>query len=311
MTSNAEAVIGAEVMEVSGDDARIDILSGIHYAQIRTLRAIHPLRMTIFVPRTTGRKPAVVYFPGGGFTSTDFEKFAELRFAFARRGFVVAAAEYRVIPSRFPAPVEDAKAAVRWLRAHAEEYGVDPGSIGVLGDSAGGYVVQMLGTTNHEEGWDKGDFRDVSSAVQAVASLYGISDMSSIGEGFDESVQAIHRSPAVPESILLNGFAFRTLPPRLSETPEVVRSASAIHHVSGDEPPFLLMHGTDDPLVSPLQSRRMHEALRARGDDVEFVMVKGAKHADRIWHQEPVIRRIVDWFVRKLGDPAAAEGEKL
>lgn len=311
MATLADAVIGAEMMEVEGDDARIDILSNVCYAQIRSMRAVRQLRMTLFVPRTTHAKPAIVYFPGGGFTSSDFEKFAEMRFALARAGFVVAAAEYRVLPARFPAPVEDAKSAVRWLRAHAEEYGVDPERIGILGDSAGGYVVQFLGTTNTETQWDNGDFKEVSSAVQAVASIYGISDLMTIGEGFDEATQAIHRSAAVPEALLINGFAFKSLPLPLTDTPEAVKNASAIYHVKGDEPPFLLMHGTEDPLVSPLQSRHMFDALKAKGVDVEFVMVKGAHHADRIWHQKPIINRVVDWFCRKLGNPAQGEYEKL
>ena len=251
MTTVRDAVIGAEMMTAEGRTPRIDILSGIYYAQVKSLRAMHPLRMTLFIPRTTAKKPAVIYFPGGGFTSSDYEKFAEMRFALARAGFVVVAAEYRVIPNRFPAPVEDAKAAVRWVRAHADEYGVDPNRIAVVGDSAGGYITQMLGATNDETGWDKGDFTHVSSAVQAVVSLYGISDLLSIGEGFDETIQAIHKSPAVTESLLVNGPAFKTLPAPLCETPEAAHHASALYHVNGNEPPFLLMHGTDDPPCEP------------------------------------------------------------
>lgn len=311
MTTVADAVIGAEMLAVTGNTPRIDILSGIYYTQIRSLRAMHSLKMTMFIPRTTAKKPAVIYFPGGGFTSADYEKFAEMRFALARAGFVVAAAEYRVLPNRFPAPVEDAKSAVRWVRAHADDYGVDPDRIAVMGDSAGGYITQMLGATNNETGWDKGDFTHVSSAVQAVVSIYGISDLLTIGEGFDDAVQAIHRSPAVTESLLVNGPAFKTLPAPLYETPDAARHASAFYHVNGTEPPFLLMHGTDDPLVSPLQSKHMYDALKAHGDDVEFVMVKGAKHADLIWHQAPVIERITKWLKTKLGDPLAESFEAL
>lgn len=311
MTLAAQTFAGADYLTVEGQEPRIDILSGLYYAQIRSLRAIHPLKMTLFVPRTTAKKPAVIYFPGGGFTSTDYEKFAEMRFALARAGFVVAAAEYRVIPNRFPAPVEDAKSAVRWVRAHAEDYGVDPDRIAVLGDSAGGYITQMLGATNDETGWDKGDFTHVSSAVQAVVSIYGISDLLTIGEGFNDDIQAIHRSPAVTESLLINGPAFKTLPAPLYETPDAARHASALYHVNGTEPPFLLMHGTDDPLVSPLQSKHMYDALKAHGDDVEFVMVKGAKHADLIWHQVPVIDRVTAWLKTKLGDPLTEPFEAL
>jgi len=311
MITVPEALEGAELMDVAVTDARIDTLSGIYYAQIRNLRAMHPLKMTLLVPRTTQKKPAIVYFPGGGFVSTDYEKFAEMRWALARAGFVVAAAEYRVVPTKFPAIVEDGKAAVRWVRAHADEYGIDPDRIGVLGDSAGGYVVQMLGSTNGEAGWDKGDFTHVSSDVQAVVSIYGLSDLLTISEGFPEDVQAIHKSPAVTEALLLNGPAYKTAGRAIDELQDAARHASAIHHVDGTEPPFLLMHGTDDPLVSPMQSRRMYEALKLKGDDAEFVMVKNARHADLVWHQQPVIDRVLRWFKAKLGDPQAAPFEKL
>ena len=143
-------VPGAEVMKVDVTDGRIDTISGIIYSQIKSQRSIRQLRMTVMTPRTKARKPAVVYFPGGDFTSADHEKFIEMRHALARAGFVVAAAEYRTVPVKFPALVEDGKAAVRYLRAHADEYGIDPERIGVIGDSAGGYLVQMLGATNGE-----------------------------------------------------------------------------------------------------------------------------------------------------------------
>ena len=205
-------VPGAEVMKVDVTDGRIDTISGIIYSQLPTQRSIRQLRMTVMTPRTKARKPAVVYFPGGGFTSADHEKFIEMRHALARAGFVVAAAEYRTVPVKFPALVEDGKAAVRYLRAHADEYGIDPERIGVIGDSAGGYLVQMLGATNGEKAFDKGDFTNVSSDVQAVCTIYGISDLTSIGEGLDPAQAKVHASPAVTEALLVHGPAFGKSP---------------------------------------------------------------------------------------------------
>lgn len=168
---------GAEVIHVEGKAPRIDMISGVIYSQIKSTRAIRQLRMTLEIPRTKVKKPAVIYFPGGGFTSADHEKFSEMRRALANAGFVVAAAEYRVVPDKFPAILEDAKSAVRYLRAHAEEYGVDPDRIGVLGDSAGGYLSQMTGVTNGEKQFDKGDWLNFSSDVQAAVTIYGLSDL--------------------------------------------------------------------------------------------------------------------------------------
>lgn len=175
-------------------------------------RAVRQLRMSFLIPRTAAPKPAIVYFPSGGFTSADHEKFIEMRMALAQAGFVVAAAEYRTVPDTFSAPVQDGKAAVRYLREHAAEYGIDPQRIGVLGDSAGGYLAQMLGVTNGEKTFDKGDYLNQSSDVQAVVTLYGLSNLLNIGGGFPENIQDVHRSPASTEALLVNGAAFRDFP---------------------------------------------------------------------------------------------------
>lgn len=297
---------GAQVVRAEPAEGRIDALSNVVYSQIRSTRAVRQLRMSLLVPRTSAPKPAVVYFPGGGFTSADFEKFIEMRYALARAGFVVAAAEYRVVPTKFPAPVEDGKAAVRFLRAHAAEYGIDPERIGVLGDSAGGYLVQMLGATSGEKGWDRGDWLDQSSSVQAVASLYGISDLLSIGKGLGEARESVHRSPAVTEALLLHGPAFDVNPGKsIFADPQKAREASPIGHIDGSEPPFLLLHGSADTLVSPEQSAELFRLLRERKVDVEYRLYEGADHGGLVWFRDSVIDGVVDWFKRKLGLSAA------
>ncbi|MFT4249434.1 MAG: alpha/beta hydrolase, partial [Pseudomonas sp.] len=108
---------GAQILRVDSQRGQIDQISGVIYSQIASTRAVRQLRMSLLVPRSADLKPAVVYFPGGGFTSADHEKFIELRSALAEAGFVVAAVEYRVVPDKFPALVQDGKAAVRYLRA--------------------------------------------------------------------------------------------------------------------------------------------------------------------------------------------------
>ena len=255
--------------------------------------------MTLFVPRTKEKKPAVLYFPGGGFTSADHEKFLEIRYALACAGYVVAACEYRAVPNKFPALLEDAKAAVRWMRAHASEFGVDADRIGLLGDSAGGYVVQMAGATNGEKNWDVGDFKEVSSDVQAVVSIYGISDLTTIGEGIGN--ENVHASAAVTEALLLNGPAFKDFAgASVNADPQKAKAASPIGHVDGTEPPFLLMHGSGDKVVSPLQSKKMFEALQNKKVEAEYVLVRGAEHGDLPWYQPGVISRVVNFFDRHL-----------
>lgn len=199
---------GKQKMKVEITEGQIDVISNIIYSQVTLRNANRPLKMTLLVPRTQEAKPAIVYYPGGGFTSANHEKFIEMRMALAKAGFVVAAAEYRTVPDRYPALINDAKAAVRYLRAHARKFGIDPQRIGVIGDSAGGYVAQMMGTTNGEKQFDTGDFTEVSSDVQAAVTIYGISNLMNIGEGYPEAIQEVHKSPAVTEALLIHGPAF-------------------------------------------------------------------------------------------------------
>ena len=291
-TATAQDLMGqspeAQVVDVPVVQGRIDAISGVVYSQVfERGRSVRGLKMTLFVPRTKEKKPAVLYFPGGGFTSADHEKFLEMRYALACAGYVVAACEYRAVPNKFPALLEDAKAAVRWMRAHASEFGVDADRIGLLGDSAGGYVVQMAGATNGEKNWDVGDFKEVSSDVQAVVSIYGISDLTTIGEGIGN--ENVHASAAVTEALLLNGPAFKDFAgASVNADPQKAKAASPIGHVDGTEPPFLLMHGSGDKVVSPLQSKKMFEALQNKKVEAEYVLVRGAEHGDLPWYQPGV-----------------------
>lgn len=303
-TATAQNMMGqspeAQVIDVPVVQGRIDAISGVVYSQVfERGRSVRGLKMTLFVPRTKEKKPAVLYFPGGGFTSADHEKFLEMRYALARAGYAVAACEYRAVPNKFPALLEDAKAAVRWMREHASEFGVDADRIGLLGDSAGGYVVQMAGATNGEKNWDVGDFKEVSSDVQAVVSIYGISDLTTIGEGIGN--ENVHASAAVTEALLLNGPAFKDFAgASVNADPQKAKAASPIGHVDGTEPPFLLMHGSGDKVVSPLQSKKMFEALQNKKVEAEYVLVRGAGHGDLPWYQPSVISRVVNFFDRHL-----------
>lgn len=303
-TATAQDLMGqspeAQVVDVPVVQGRIDAISGVVYSQVfERGRSVRGLKMTLFVPGTKEKKPAVLYFPGGGFTSADHEKFLEMRYALACAGYVVAACEYRAVPNKFPALLEDAKAAVRWMRAHASEFGVDADRIGLLGDSAGGYVVQMAGATNGEKNWDVGDFKEVSSDVQAVVSIYGISDLTTIGEGIGN--ENVHASAAVTEALLLNGPAFKDFAgASVNADPQKAKAASPIGHVDGTEPPFLLMHGSGDKVVSPLQSKKMFEALQNKKVEAEYVLVRGAEHGDLPWYQPGVISRVVNFFDRHL-----------
>lgn len=302
--SNDNAGSKKETLKVTITNNQIDVVSGVVYSQITSPGANRQLEMTLLTPRTKELKPAIIYFPGGGFTSANHEQYIEMRMALAKAGFVVASAEYRVVPDRFPALVIDAKSAVRYLRAHAREFGIDPNRIGVMGDSAGGYVSQMAGTTNGEKEFDQGDFLDQSSDVQAAVTIYGISNLLNIGEGYPQAIQDVHASPAVTEALLIHGPAFATFATfagsSILSDPKKALEASSVGHIKADMPPFLIMHGSEDKLVSPAQSEQLYQALSEKGNQVEYVVLDGADHADLFWFQKPVIDKVVRWFEENL-----------
>lgn len=288
-------------IKVEITESQIDVISNIIYSQVTLRNANRPLKMTLLVPRTQETKPAIVYYPGGGFTSAHHEKFIEMRMALAKAGFVVAAVEYRTVPDRFPALINDAKAAVRYLRAHARQFGIDPQRIGVIGDSAGGYVAQMMGTTNGEKQFDTGDFTEVSSDVQAAVTIYGISNLMNIGEGYPEAIQEVHKSPAVTEALLIHGPAFADFAGEsILSNPQKALEASPMGHVKQGMPPFLIMHGSADKLVSPIQSEQLYRALTEKGNQVDYIEVEGAGHGDLYWFQPAIIDKVVRWFKEHL-----------
>ena len=292
---------GAKVLEVKKTQERIDEFNDIVYKQVRGRDSVRELHLSILAPRSNTPKPAIVFYTGGGFQSASYHRFIQMRFALAQAGFVVASAEYRVVPDTFPAPIEDAKAAIRYLRAHAKEWGIDPKRIGVLGDSAGGYVAQMAALADDKK-YDVGENLTQSSQVQAAATLYGISNLLSIGEGFPQAVQEVHKSSAVTEALMLNGMAFRDFRgASIDSNPTKALAASPLGNLAGKKPPFLIMHGDSDTLVSPMQSKRLYDVLKAKGAAVEYIVLKGAEHADDLWYQQGVISEVVGFFKRHLG----------
>lgn len=150
---------------------------------------------------------------------------------------------------------------------------MDSTRIGIFGASVGGYLSLMTAATNGEADFDVGENLDYSSDVQAAVSLYGISNLLTIGEGFNPELIKVHASPAVTEALIINGAAFNTFLGALilAPPPGKTAAASPISHVDGSEPPTLLLHGAQELLVSPLQSAKMFDALQKVGVDVKYI----------------------------------------
>jgi len=260
------------------------------------------LKMDIIKPMGKTTQPAVIFVTGGGFINANKANYLQQRVKLAEAGYVVASIEYRVAPTAImPQPLEDVKAAVRYLRANAEKFNIDPTNIGLWGSSAGGYLVAMAGATNGNKIYDKGAYLDQSSDVQAVVDFYGLSDLTQIAMDYSSEIKELHKSSGATEALWVNGSGvFGGIDGGVLATPERTAAANPIRHISAKTAPFLLMHGDQDTSVSPGQTRILHEALIEKGIASERYVIKGAKHGGEYWVQEPVVNKVIAFFNQYL-----------
>jgi acetyl esterase/lipase len=195
----------------------------------------NPLTMDLYFPEPTPTMPAqvLVYVHGVSFTSGDKRKGSGIIDIqeMVKRGFAVAAINYRLMPEHpFPAEVEDAKCAIRFLRAHAAVYNLDTNKIGIWGGSAGGHLAAMVGLTNGEPGYETGEYLEQSSEVAAVVEMFGPTDLTLPMEWLQQ---------------LLLQRAFNTTDPNA----EILQQASPVNFIRGDEPPFFIINGEQDSAV--------------------------------------------------------------
>lgn len=231
-----------------------------------------PLRMHWVQPKAAAEKPrpVVIWIHGGAWRSGSRDSGLGILYRMAQRGFAGASIEYRLSgEALFPAQIEDCKCAVRYLRAHARALNIDPDRIGAWGSSAGGHLVAMLAVTGDvKELEGTGGWADRSSRIQAAVDWFGPADLLRM---VDEPSRIDRRGPDCPEALLIGG--------PLRENEAKARAASPVTYATRDDAPTLIMHGDQDPIVPPAQSRHLHEALRKAGVETELVMVPGAGHA--------------------------------
>ncbi|MCF7847472.1 MAG: alpha/beta hydrolase [Kiritimatiellales bacterium] len=227
-------------------------------------------------------RPGLVIVHGGGWRNGDKEKFMHYAVEYAQKGYICTSVSYRLTDEApFPAAVHDVKNAVRFFRAHADEYFLDPDHIGAYGNSAGAHLVCMLGLVKPEAGLEgDGTCLDQSSMVQAVAASATPTDFSLFKEEGANSTFL-----AGPEDTLA----------------ERIRKASPISYVRKDTPPFLLFQGTADKLVNVAHGDRFVEALKKAGAmDVTYIRVDGASHGVFGQNKLETHKRMDDFFERTL-----------
>jgi len=225
------------------------------------------LTMDIYHPSQVGRTPtpAVLYVHGGGWEHGDSSLGgvnALIARTLTQRGILVAAVNYRLAPQYpWPAQIDDVKCAVRYLRASAQQYGIDPSEIGAWGGSAGGHLVSMLGTAGPTAGFDTGQYLQRSSSLQAVVDLFGPADLTAGGWG--------------PQATSVVQQVFGLTP---GQDNSALAHASPVTYIQPNDPPFVIFHGTADTVVPPSQSRELATRLQAAGVPVTLVMVQNAGH---------------------------------
>ena len=275
-------------------DDGVRLFAGVTYAVAVGYR---PLQLDLWVPDTPAPAPLVVFVHGGGFMFGDRRYLPEtlrpdqLFEALVDAGLAVATIDYRhALEAPFPAQLHDAKAAVRYLRAHAGELGISTERIGVMGESAGAHIAALVGLTAHRPDLE-GPHGVVgpSSAVDVVVDWYGPADL--------DTMPRTELPPAVAAK----------LPPELATPPEdhltrglqgaARADASPVTHVSPQAPPFLLVHGTADWVVPYAQSEQLAAALRDAGVPAELVPVEGAHH---VFDGHDDVDGLVDRSVRYL-----------
>ena len=218
--------------------------------------------------------PVVIWIHGGGWRSGDKQSGSRIDrlHGIASTGrYVGASISYRLsTQSKWPAQIHDCKAAIRWLRGNAEKFEIDPNRIAVWGSSAGGHLASFIGTTAGLPGFEGkiGKYPLKSTRVQAVINYYGPSAFLRMD---DFPSKIIHNSPYSPESRLIGT--------PIQKAKEKAREASPITHVSEDDPPFLHLHGTEDPLVPFNQSEILHDALEAKQVTSSLVTVRNRGHS--------------------------------
>jgi acetyl esterase/lipase len=268
-----ESAQSTTVRYCNGQEARITSPTGVH-----------------------GTVPAAVYIHGGSWVSGDYNTggfiINGIGPALVAQGFVVFSVNYRLGPrAHWPDQIVDVKCAVRYLRANAHRFDIDPDEIGAWGQSAGGHLVALLGTAGPSAGWDIGPYADESSSVQAVVDMAGPSDLLTLGNKGAAALVA-------GSFINLLGDV-----PRKQVGADLKRASPTTYVAAGD-PPFLILYSNNDEIVSPKQSLELAWDLGAAGVPHQLVMVRNGGHAfdtkGEVPSETDIVNEVVSFFERIL-----------
>ena len=243
-------------------------------------------KLDLYIPDEGENLPLIIWIHGGAWLGGDKTHYNPREYL--KSGYAGASINYRLSQHAiFPAQIEDVKAAVRWLRANAETYRLNPNRFAAWGSSAGGHLVAMLGTTDDVAEFEVGGNLEVSSRVQAVVDYYGPTDFLQM-DAHRLPDGLVHDAPDSPESKLVGG--------PIQEHKDRVARANPITYVSEDDSPFLIIHGDQDKLVPYQQSVLLKDALEKAGVPVTFYKVEGGGHG---WFRDPKVPELTKAFLEQ------------
>jgi len=245
------------------------------------------LQLNIARPKTgDGPFPAIICIHGGGFRAGSRTGYDGLIVKFAQQGYVAMTVSYRLAPKyQFPAAVHDTKAAVRWARANAAKYKIDPTRIGATGGSAGGHLAQFLGVTADVKEFEgDGGHAKESSAVNCVVNIYGPSDFT---KSYGKSVDAAEVLP-----LFLGG--------NLEKAKKQHIKASPLYWVTPNAVSTLCIHGTDDKYVAHEQAVWLIDKLKVNGVEAELLTIEGAGHGFKGKDAETADKALFAYFDKQL-----------
>lgn len=252
-------------------------------------------KLDLYLPATAGERPQplLIWIHGGGWQggSKTGCRFSNQ----VARGYVVASIEYRFSQkAKFPAQIQDCQAAIRWLRANAKKYNIDPEHVGVGGDSAGGHLVALLGTSGGQKAFPTiGGNENQSDRVQAVCDFYGPADFFTVVEqaNADTTAKNIFKwNSGDPYSQLIDA--------KVGEDKPACEAVSPTHYVSKNSAPMLILHGDHDTLVPFAQSVELASALKQAGVPVTLQRFPGAGHGGPAFNL-PKVNRLIEKFFDK------------
>jgi acetyl esterase/lipase len=289
----ATALLPANCLAQTPAPPGVEVERGLLFASIGGKN----LKLDIYRPQNSSSDvPVVVLIYGGAWMMRGQAMEIPTAIWLAHHGYAAAVIDHRLSSEAlFPAQIYDCKAAVRWLRANAAEYGLDPAHIGAWGESSGGHLASLLGTAGNVaalEG-DEGNTNE-SSQVQAVVDFFGPTDFLQMEAHILPGSWLHHDSPDSPESRLIGG--------PIQENRDKAEQANPIKYVTHDVPPFLIVHGEQDPLVPYNQSELLYAALKKAGANVTFYKIASAGHGGPAFDSD-MMRAAVLAFLDKYLKP--------